>query len=79
MVNIQMMVDVTQEFDEYFKRKGKPNWNQGDRPIKPAYFRNRATGAYYEYWPAFCAADEKHSWREFAGSFQEAVAKLDNL
>ena len=70
------MVNVTEKFDEYFKSKGMPLWNKGNGFAIPSYFYYEETGEYYQYWPAFCAADASSSWRKFADDFESAIAKL---
>ena len=75
-IKVSLMVDATKEFDEYFNKLGKPNWNIGDGFVKPGYFRYPETGEYYQYWPAFCAADAALSWRKFSDDFESAIEKL---
>ena len=73
-----MMVNETDKFDDYFKKKGKSNWNVGDGFITTTYHRYTETGEYYTYQPAFCAADARLSWRKFANNSEEAIEKLDS-
>ncbi|MBO4468692.1 MAG: hypothetical protein J5766_05265 [Clostridia bacterium] len=71
-MNETNLLDVTKEFEKYFNAVPLYNYFWVSTIAK-----DRSTGSYYTYQPAFQAGD-RSGWRYLASTFEEAVKEIES-